>query len=409
MEEVKRMEWYREHRKGVAIFYGAMYVIACYLMLLSYIPGEVNIERGAKEISLAAPVTVEPVYDEKILAVGQNKGAVGTTYMLQCKLFGVIPVGSIEATVTEEQKVDAVGSPVGIYLKMQHVYVAGIKELKDAKGDTVNPGAYIVKEGDYIVGVNGGAIQTKEQLQGQVRESRGEPLVLTLLRKNEYMDVRIQPVFTEDGDYKLGLWVKDDTAGVGTITYIDEDGRYGALGHGISNAGTDSLILMERGYLYHASITSVTPSSVGSPGEITGLISYGENARYGNVATNSNVGIFGNMTATAEAALNGRSYPVGRKQDIKRENAIMLFGTEGQVKSYQIAIDQIDYHPKEKNKAFVFHVTEPSLIEQTGGIVQGMSGSPIIQDGKIVGAVTHVFINDPTKGYGIFIEDMLEH
>ncbi|MDD6194692.1 MAG: SpoIVB peptidase S55 domain-containing protein [Lachnospiraceae bacterium] len=403
------MEWYQEHRKLVAISYGVVYVIACYLMLLSYIPGEVNIERNAGEIKLAAPVTVEPIHDENVLAVGQNKGAVGTTQRLQCKLFGVIPVGSIEATVTEEQKVDAVGSPVGIYLKMQNVYVAGTKELRDAKGDTANPGAYIVKEGDYIVGVNGGSIQTKEQLQCRVEESQGEPLVLTLLRKNEYMDVRIQPVLTEGGDYKLGLWVKDDTAGVGTITYIDEDGRYGALGHGISNTGTENLILMERGYLYHASITSVTPSSVGSPGEITGLITYGENSRYGNVATNSNVGIFGNITATAEAALNRRTYSVGRKQDMKREEAIMLFGTEGQVKSYQIAIDQIDLNPKEKNKAFVFHVTEPALIEQTGGIVQGMSGSPIIQEGKIVGAVTHVFINDPTKGYGIFIEDMLDH
>lgn len=403
------MKWYQSHRKAVAICYGIIYVISCYLMLLSYIPRKINMEQNAKDISLAAPVTVEPMYDTDVLDVGQKKGAVGSTQKLQCKLFGVIPVGSIEATVTEEETLDAVGSPVGIYLKMQNVYVAGTKELRDSKGDTVNPGAYIVKEGDYIVGVNGITLQTKEQLKRQVEECKGNPLVLTLLRKNEYMDVRIQPVMTENGEYKLGIWVKDDTAGVGTITYIDEDGRYGALGHGISNTGTNHLIMMERGYLYHASITSVTPSSVGSPGEITGLISYGENAQYGNVATNSNVGIFGTITATADASLKRQSYLVGRKQDVKRDAATMLFGTEGQVKSYQIAIDQINYNPKEKNKAFVFHITEPELIEKTGGIVQGMSGSPIIQEGRIVGAVTHVFINDPTKGYGIFIEDMLEH
>ena len=223
------------------------------------------------------------------------------------------------------------------------------------------------------------------------------------------MDVRITPAMTEAGEYKLGLWVKDDTAGVGTITYIDDDGRYGALGHGISNTGTESLLMMDRGYLYHASITRITPSSVGAPGEITGLISYGKNSQYGSVATNSNVGIFGNITATGDASLKRQSYMVGRKQDMKRDVATMLFGMEGQVKAYQIFIDQIDYSAKEKNKSFVFHITEPGLIEQTGGIVQGMSGSPIIQDGKIVGAITHVFINDPTKGYGIFIEDMLEH
>lgn len=403
------MKWYQSHRKGVAIAYGITYVIACYMMLLSYIPREINVEQSGKEISLAAPVTVEPVYDRYVIDVGQKKGAVGSTQRLQCKLFGVIPVGSIEATVTEEQMLDAIGSPVGIYMKMQNVYVAGTKELRDAKGDRVNPGAYIVKEGDYIVKVNGQTLETKEQLQCLVKESGGESMVLTLLRKNEYMDVRITPAMTEAGEYKLGLWVKDDTAGVGTITYIDDDGRYGALGHGISNTGTESLLMMDRGYLYHASITRITPSSVGAPGEITGLISYGRNSQYGSVATNSNVGIFGNITATGDASLKRQSYMVGRKQDMKRDVATMLFGMEGQVKAYQIFIDQINYSAKEKNKSFVFHITEPGLIEQTGGIVQGMSGSPIIQDGKIVGAITHVFINDPTKGYGIFIEDMLEH
>lgn len=403
------MKWYQRHRKGVAIAYGITYVITCYMMLLSYIPREINVEQSGKEISLAAPVTVEPVYDRYVLDVGQKKGAVGSIQRLQCKLFGVIPVGSIEATVTEEQMLDAIGSPVGIYMKMQNVYVAGTKELRDAKGDRVNPGAYIVKEGDYIVKVNGQTLETKEQLQCLVKESGGESMVLTLLRKNEYMDVRITPAMTEAGEYKLGLWVKDDTAGVGTITYIDDDGRYGALGHGISNTGTESLLMMDRGYLYHASITRITPSSVGAPGEITGLISYGKNSQYGSVATNSNVGIFGNITATGDASLKRQSYMVGRKQDMKRDVATMLFGMEGQVKAYQIFIDQIDYSAKEKNKSFVFHITEPGLIEQTGGIVQGMSGSPIIQDGKIVGAITHVFINDPTKGYGIFIEDMLEH
>ena len=123
------MKWYQRHRKGVAIAYGITYVIACYMMLLSYIPREINVEQSGKEISLAAPVTVEPVYDRYVLDVGQKKGAVGSTQRLQCKLFGVIPVGSIEATVTEEQMLDAIGSPVGIYMKMQNVYVAGTKEL----------------------------------------------------------------------------------------------------------------------------------------------------------------------------------------------------------------------------------------------------------------------------------------
>lgn len=164
---------------------------------------------------------------------------------------------------------------------------------------------------------------------------------------------------------------------------------------------------MKEGYLYETSITGITPSSIGSPGEISGLIHYGSAARLGEITRNSNVGIYGKMNGTAKTAYAGNSYAVAYKQEIKREGATILFGEGDAVEAYQIMIDQIDYEPKEKNKSFVFHVTDEKLIDQMGGIVQGMSGSPIIQEGRIIGAVTHVFINDPTKGYGIFIEEML--
>ncbi len=401
-------KWYQKHRKFVAFLYGITYVISCYLMLLTYIPKEISIEKNTKRISLAAPVLVDAFHSGDVLAVGKDAPAVGVTQTLRCKLFGVIPVGTIRATVTDSQKVSAVGSPVGIYLKMKNVYVAGIKDLADASGNTVTPGAYVVKEGDYITGVNGKMITTKEQLQSLVSQSEGEPLILTILRNDETMDVKIQPVLTDGGIYRIGLWVKDDMAGVGTMTYIKSNGEYGALGHGISDSGSGELLLLDYGYLYRASITSVTPSSIGSPGEITGMIAYGSSTRVGDVDKNSAVGIFGDVSSVAKQNMDMRTYPVGYKQDLQRDAATMLFGTEGNVRTYQIAIDSINYEPKEKNKAFVFHVTEKSLIEKMGGIVQGMSGSPIIQNGKIVGAVTHVFVNDPTKGYGIFIEDMLD-
>lgn len=402
------LAWYQKNRKHMAFFYGVIYMVSCYLMLLSYIPTEITVAGDAADWTVDAPVTIEASHQKQVLATDKASDAKGTMQTYQCKLFGVIPIASIQATKAEEQSVTAVGQPVGIYLKMKHVYVVGIKELTDQEGNTVNPCNYILQEGDYIVAVDGSEITSKEQLQRKIEQCSGASLVLTVQRNEQTMDVQVQPVQTTDGFYKLGVWVKDDIAGVGTLTYMKEDGTYGALGHGISDSSTGDLLRMGHGCLYETDIMGVTPSSIGSPGEITGLISYGNSTRLGDVKRNTSVGIFGELNSVAMASFQGQEYPIAYKQEIQRDSATILFGEEGQVASYQIMIDQIDYDPKEANKSFVFHVTEKSLIDQMGGIVQGMSGSPIIQNGKLIGAVTHVFVNDPTKGYGIFIESMLE-
>ncbi len=401
------LSWYQKNRGKIFGVYALGYVAAVVVMLFGYIPREIRVDEVGDKIVLGAPVAVEPVR-EATVATGISKLSVGEKQEYVCKLFGVFPVGNMTATVRKGESVGAVGSPVGIYLKMQNVLVAGTKEIKNSAGVETNPGQYIVKEGDYVAKVDGEAITCKEDLQQKVRDSSGNPMVFTILRNNEYMDVRLQPVLAEDGNYKLGLWVKDDMAGVGTLTYVKEDGAYGALGHGISEGNTEELLPLDHGYLYHTSITNLTPSSIGSPGEITGLISYGTQNRYGDVKSNSPVGIFGTVSDLSSVPFEKKNYPVGYKQEVQREEASLLFGMEDKVKDYDIMIDQINYDAKEKNKSFVFHVTDEKLISQTGGIVQGMSGSPIIQNGRIVGAVTHVFVNDPTKGYGIFIEDMLE-
>ncbi len=401
-------QWYVKHRKGVAKCYALIYLIACYLMLLPYVPEEISVSSGAEEIRLDAPVTVEAVHPSGVLETERESGAVGERKKLQCKLFGILPVATISATTVADSRVEAIGQPVGIYVKMRHVYVVGNKEISDMQGTLSNPTAYILREGDYITAVNGTPIDTKEELQEAVMASGGEPVELRVCRDGEEMQVEVSPVETKEREYKLGLWVKDDMAGVGTMTYIDRDGNFGALGHGISDSATHKLLDMEQGYLYPADITEITPSSMGSPGELTGLIAYGASMRLGTVEENCEEGVFGKVTGTADQAFEKRIYPIGYKQEIRRDTAAILFGQEAQVESYQIMIDRIDYSPKEKNKAFVFHVTDQKLIEKTGGIVQGMSGSPIIQNGKIIGAVTHVFVNDPTKGYGIFIESMLE-
>lgn len=401
------LAWYQKNRKKTAVVYGIVYVISCYVILLSYIPKEVTVAHADDEICIAAPVTVTQAYDKQSVAAEHASAAKGGTKDYVCKLFGVIPIASVHATVAEEQMVNAVGQPVGIYMKTKGVYVAGIKELVTSTGEKCSPCAYVLQEGDYITAVNGMALENKEQLQEQVQQAEENAMVLSVVRNKESMELRVVPKETEDGSYKLGIWVKDDVAGVGTLTYIKEDGSFGALGHGISAASGSDVLALKDGYLYETCITQITPSSIGSPGEISGVIRYGDATRLGEITKNSPVGIFGTMTGTQTSDLQGKTYPIAYKQEIKREDATILFGEEEAVTAYQIVIDQIHYEPKEKNKSFVFHVTDPKLHDAMGGIVQGMSGSPIIQDGKLIGAVTHVFINDPTKGYGIFIEEML--
>lgn len=402
------LKWYQKHRKQAAVFYGIVYLVSCYFMLLSYVPREISVTGNASEISLDAPVTIEAAYQDDVVATERESGALGAIQKLRCKLFGLIPFATIQATTVADTSLEAVGQPVGIYLKMKHVYVVGHKEIRDIEGNIVNPTEYILKEGDYITAVNGQAIDTKEELLSAVTGCGGEPLRLSLVREEEQMEVAVVPAEVKKDKYQLGLWVKDDIAGVGTMTYVDDDGRFGALGHGISDNSTRELLQMDHGYLYQTDITDVKKSSMGSPGELTGLIAYGSSTRLGEVEKNCREGIYGSLNGQAAFSLEKRVYPIGYKQDIKRSDATILFGQEGDVQSYQIVIDYIDYSPREENKAFAFHVTDVKLIGEMGGIVQGMSGSPVIQNGKLIGAVTHVFVNDPTKGYGIFIESMLE-
>ena len=340
-------------------------------------------------------------YDETV-EVSQNG-----SYQIRCKWLGVLPLKTIKVHTVEKQEVLVSGSPVGIYMETKGVLVIESGEITDREGIRRTPAEHIIQSGDYICEIDGKVLTGKRQLMQLVRENQGEPMELQVIRHQETIKLEMTPVETEDGSYKLGIWVKDDVAGVGTLTYIKEDGSFGALGHGISAASGNDVLALKDGYLYETCITQITPSSIGSPGEISGVIRYGDATRLGEITKNSPVGIFGTMTGTQTLDLQGKTYPIAYKQEIKREDATILFGEEEAVTAYQIVIDQIHYEPKEKNKSFVFHVTDPKLHDTMGGIVQGMSGSPIIQDGKLIGAVTHVFINDPTKGYGIFIEEML--
>ena len=221
------------------------------------------------------------------------------------------------------------------------------------------------------------------------------------------MEVSVSPAVTQDGKSKLGVWVRSDTQGIGTMTYIDLNGRFGALGHGISDTDTGEVVEISEGNLYDTQIVGVEKGAVGSPGVMSGVIYYGPGTLLGDVNANTEQGIFGTVNEKFMRDVTAESMEVGFKQDVKKGKASIRSGVSGEIKDYQIEILKVDYSNSHSNKSLVIQVTDPELLELTGGIVQGMSGSPIMQDGKIIGAVTHVFVNDPTKGYGIFVEDML--
>ena len=233
-------------------------------------------------------------------------------------------------------------------------------------------------------------------------------MVLDIRRNEEVFQVKVQPVQTGLGEYKLGVWVRDNTQGIGMLTYITSDGQFGALGHGISDADTASLMDTSRGLLYDTKIMTVIKGEDGAPGELVGYIDYHAKNLWGRIDKNSEEGIFGVVNEQLKREATARPVPICLKQDIKTGPATILTSIEGEVKEYDAEILSVNLSEKDKNKGMVLQVKDRDLLQKTGGIVQGMSGSPILQDGKIVGAVTHVFVKDPAKGYGVFIENMLQ-
>lgn len=300
------------------------------------------------------------------------------------------------------------GCPVGIYLETDGILIVGTGQVTDLEGNAVEPAYGIVRSGDYILKADGKAVSTKEELVDAICHCNGEDVVLTIRRDGEVTDVKLPVVQTAPEEYKAGIWVRDDTQGIGTLSYVDMNGEFGALGHGISDSDTGQLIEDQGGILYDATIRSVTKGTMGVPGSLAGVINYSESNRLGEIIENTDKGIYGNLSEQARARFDRMEcIPVGYRQDVTVGPAEIRCCVDGTVRDFEIRITRVDMTCRD-NKGLVIQVTDPELLELTGGIVQGMSGSPIIQNGKMIGAVTHVFVQDSTKGYGIFLEDMLD-
>lgn len=316
----------------------------------------------------------------------------------------------VEVSHIESNMVYPLGEIVGIYTESKGIFVIDTCEIETKDGEFVNPAGEVIYKGDYILEVNGTELDNKEMLIEIVNESKGEPLEMLVARGETTFYTSVTPVKGKNEKYMLGVWVKDDLAGVGTITYYTEDGTFAALGHGMGNGVTKDIFSVSDGDIYFADLVGIQKGIRGTPGEVKGVIYYGVTYHLGDLDINSSKGIYGVLDK--EDLMRYKSecepYKIGEKHEIEIGAAQIISDISGERQIYDIRISYVDYLAVSSNKGLHIEVVDSELLELTGGIVQGMSGSPIIQNGKLIGAVTHVLINEPTKGYGIFIEEMME-
>ncbi|MGN0348759.1 MAG: SpoIVB peptidase [Roseburia sp.] len=375
------------------------------------IPERIYISQG-EEIAYRFEVPVSISLKESSAEVFENFSsggpADGLTYTVTCKLLGILPVKDVEVMLVDGKEIYASGMPIGIYARTDGVLVVGTGAVTDISGKEYRPAEHLVKSGDYIVSVNGEAVTGKEELIEKIDCYGANKEIIGIRRNHELIEVALNPIKSSQGNYMLGIWVRDDLAGVGTLTYCDKNGEFGALGHAVSDGDTGTLMEMSEGWIYMANIVGIQKGRGGDPGKLSGVIHYSKEECLGSITKNTSLGIHGRLDGNVGKVYRDGLYQITYKQDIRKGTAYIISSVSGESERYEIQIEEIDYSGKENNKGILFRVTDQRLLEHTGGIVQGMSGSPVIQDGKIIGAVTHVFVNDPSKGYGVFIENMLE-
>lgn len=306
----------------------------------------------------------------------------------------------------EARSVVPLGQAVGIKLFSQGVLVVGLTDVTTAQGPASPAKTCGLQEGDVITHIDGAQVSSIEEVQSILQTAQGQELELQVLRDETRQELTTHAVqCSADGAYKLGAWIRDSMAGIGTLTFVDpESGLFGTLGHGINDVDTAVLMKLQSGAITPASVASVVKGLDGQPGELRGTFS--ADTDLGTLYANTEQGVFGHLKDPA--AFRGKAVPVAQPQEVHTGEATILANIVGStVEEYSVEILKV-YHDSADTRDLMLQVTDPRLLEQTGGIVQGMSGSPILQDGKLVGAVTHVLIDHADRGYGIFAQHMLD-
>lgn len=330
---------------------------------------------------------------------------------IQLKLLGIIPVKNYNVNVINRPELIPGGNAIGVRLNTKGVLVVAVTDVIDINGKRSSPAKDAgLKVGDSIIEINGTKVLDAEHVVSILNDIKGTNIKIVVQRnKAEFTTEAIPIQSIQDNCYRLGIWVRDKTSGIGTLTYLDHiNNKFGALGHGIVDVDTGGLLTVEKGKIMHAKVSKVEQGKKGSPGEIRGVF-YETNNILGDIELNNSYGIYGTINNEYINSLDTKPMPIGFKEEIVEGKAYILTTVDdNKVEKFEIEIQKLQPQIKSDQKSMVIKITDQRLLDKTGGIVQGMSGSPIIQNERIIGAITHVFVNDPTKGYGIYIEWMLE-
>ena len=329
--------------------------------------------------------------------------------VIEFKLFNLIPIKKRKIRVLDSKKIYAGGMPVGLVLNSKGVIVVGASPVTTFDGEYNAEKDGVLKIGDIILEINNTEVLTTDDVSRIInkKENKDKELFVKVLRDSKEIVLETKPIYDIRTDiYRLGVWVKDDASGIGTLTFVDSNLRFGALGHPICDNDTKTIINIREGKLYNCSVMGVNKSKGGAPGEIRGLFLEGKDEQ-GYIEKNNEFGVFGELSKDSSLIELTEEYEIGGRLTVKPGKAQIRCCVDGEnIKMYDIEIIKTNYQNYSNDKSMVIRVTDLDLINKTGGIVQGMSGSPIIQNGRLVGAVTHVFVNDPTKGFGVYLDWM---
>lgn len=328
----------------------------------------------------------------------------GNKYSLSLRLFRSVPIKQVQVQVVDRKMVVPGGCPFGIKMYTEGVIVVGMSDVQNGT-KSVNPAKDAgIKIGDILTRIDGKPVSSNDDVRDIISECDGGEVKATVVRNGMEMDFFIYPVRSEyDNGYKAGIWVRDSSAGIGTMTYYNpETLGFGGLGHAICDVDTGEVMPLSAGEIVDVNISGVHMGQNGKPGELKGT--FAGDTPLGSLYVNSESGIFGVLD---HPIIEAKAVPMALKQEIQPGHAVILSTISGnKPQEFDIEIEKVNYSDTTSTKNMVIHVVDPDLLAASGGIVQGMSGSPILQDGKLVGAVTHVFVNDPARGYGIFAENM---
>lgn len=391
-------------KKAIRIFDSLLAIIFTIIFAIiiwgnSYLPDSVITYNGESQ-----PFSKVFTYTHKDNAVLVDSQT-ATPRRESLKLLGAIPIKEVSVTDKQSQIVMVSGEVFGIKLYTDGVIVVGTQEVQTENGKKNPAQGAGIEVGDVIVSINNENVYTYDQVQSILGDNNGGSFNIKIKRGDRYREFTLTPVYSDrEGCYKAGMWVRDSTAGIGTITFYNQNsGIFAALGHQINDVDTKEIMPMLEGEAVTATVKNIEKSTKGTTGSIECDF---QTETIGRLLTNTTSGIYG---AYARISENAKAYPVASAQQVEKGKATLISTIEnGRPQEYDIEITRISYNENNKEKNMIIKITDPTLISKAGGIVQGMSGSPIIQNGNIVGALTHVIVGNPKKGYAIFAQSMLE-